>query len=171
MKRREALLTLAGGSLAALAAFLPAPAVAAPIRWQSFAAGSESALRQQQRGRPFVLAFWSVHCPPCRDELALWAGWQRRFPQLRMLLVNTDFDEDLPAAEQLLAKAGAGRLEHWLLADEMVERVRWTVDPAWHGELPMTRFYDAAHQAQTRLGKLDVAATEKLLLQLAGVRQ
>lgn len=171
MKRRDALLTLAGGSLAALAALLPASAVAAPIRWQAFAAGSESALRQQLRGRPFVLAFWSVHCPPCRDELALWAEWQRRFPQLRLLLVNTDLDEELPVAEQILAKAGASRLEHWVLADEMVERVRWTVDPAWRGELPMTRFYDATHQAQTRLGKLDVAATENLLRQLEGTRK
>lgn len=163
MNRRACLRRL--GALAALG--LAAP-LAAAQRWQNFDASSEADLRQQRRGRPFVLAFWSIHCPPCRDELKWWADGQRRYPGLRIVLVNTDADEDLPVAEQLLASSGARRLENRLLADDMVERVRWSVDPAWRGELPMARFYDAAHRASTRLGKLDPATLDQLLSQLAG---
>lgn len=165
MTRRLILRTLLSCGAAAL---LPTPSAMAArsvaIDWKPFRAGSEAALGEKMRGRPFVLAFWSASCEPCREELPRWVRWQRRFPAVRIVLVTTDQGEDLGVAQRLLGSSGAAGLEHWALADEQVERVRWSVDPAWRGELPMTRFYDHVHRLDVRLGRLDPAAVERWLV-------
>lgn len=156
--------------LAALPALWAASAAgAAAPRWRPFVADSEAALRRAEAGRPFVLAFWSVHCPPCRDELPHWARLAARHPALRVGLVCTDYGDDLDLAASV-APAVAGRLEHWAFADEVPERLRWRVDPGWRGELPMARVYDRAHRVEVRRGRLDVAELDRLLHRLAGSR-
>lgn len=165
MKRRSFL-----GLMPALAALPVAAAPAAPARWRPFLAGSEAALRREEAGKPFVLAFWSADCPPCRDELPLWTGAQARWPQLRIALVCTDYGDDLARAAGVLAQTGAQGLEHWAFADELAERVRWGVDPGWRGELPMVRFYDGAHRVEVRRGRLDAGELERALRRVNGVR-
>jgi hypothetical protein len=46
-------------------------------------------------------------------------------------------------------------IETWGFADDYAEPLRWSVDKAWHGELPRTYFFDAAHRADARSGRLD----------------
>ena len=148
-------------ALAALLGLASLPALA--IDWQPFVAGSAAALRENFANRSFVLAFWSVHCAPCRAELADWPGWQRRFPGARVVFVNTDQAEDLPLAEQLLHKLKLAGAEHWTFADEIPERVRWSVLPTWRGELPFSLFYDRRHQPTAHYGRLDAALVERWL--------
>lgn len=47
------------------------------------------------RGRVVVLSFWSIHCPPCLDELPDLIAFQKKYDlkQVRVLTINTD-DED-----------------------------------------------------------------------------
>ena len=49
-------------------------------------------------------------------------------------------------------------LETWAFADAYVERLRWSVDPAWRGEVPRTHLYDARHRLTLRAG--GIAARE-----------
>ena len=54
-------------------------AVAADMR--AFDADSMQAIRTAHGGRPFVLAFWSVHCAPCLGDMADWRELRRRHPR------------------------------------------------------------------------------------------
>ena len=167
MKRRGFL-----GALAATGFWSSVPGHAAELApwpgWRPFVVGSEAVLRRAEAGRPFVLAFWSADCPPCRDELALWVKVQAGWPKLRIVLVCTDYGEDLVRAETLLAQTGAQRLEHWVFADEHAERLRWSIDPGWRGELPMARFYDQGHRVEGHRGRLDAFALDGILRRIIG---
>lgn len=148
-------------ALAASLAVLGLPAAA--VDWQPFAADTPAALRARFADRSFVFAFWSINCAPCRDELADWPAWQKRFPKARVVFVNTDEAADLPAAESFLHKLKLSRAEHWNFADEMPERLRWAVSPSWHGELPFSLFYDRRHQPTTHYGRLDAVTAARWL--------
>lgn len=147
--------------LCALLLLAASGALAAELR--PFDAGSMAAIRAAQSGKPFVLAFWSVHCPPCREELAHWGVWQRRHPQVRIVLVATDDPAERELAASALARHDLDRVDTWVFADPYAERLRWSVDPKWRGELPRTYFYDAAHRAEARSGRLDAAWVENWL--------
>jgi thiol-disulfide isomerase/thioredoxin len=157
-----------GFLLAALLGLASLPALA--VDWRPFVAGSPAALRARFANESFVLAFWSVNCAPCRDELADWPAWQRRFPGARVVFVNTDEPEDLSAAEQLVHKLKLGGAEHWNLADEIPERVRWAVLPSWRGELPFSLYYDRRHQPSAHYGRLDTTLAVRWLADTRGGR-
>lgn len=155
---------------ACAASLLLAAGGASAAELRPFDSGSLAAIRAAQAGRPFVLAFWSVHCPPCREELAHWGAWQRKHPGVRFLLVATDEPADQELAASFLARHDLARVETWAYADAYVERLRWSVDSKWRGELPRTYFYDAGHRAEARSGKLDPAWVEAWLAKQGAAR-
>jgi len=120
-----------------------------------FDAGTLSALRQTHAGRPFVLAFWSVYCEPCRDEMAEWDTIKRKFPSLPIELVATDAPSERALIDTFFAKYPPGPVRKWVFSDAFSERVRYAVDKSWRGELPRSYFYDAAHKPQVKSGKVD----------------
>jgi thiol-disulfide isomerase/thioredoxin len=144
-------------------ALLLAAGGAFPAELRPFDSGSMAAIRAAQAGKPFVLAFWSVHCPPCREELAHWGAWSRRHPGVHILLVATDDPGERELAAAALARHDLDRVETWAFADAYAERLRWSVDPKWRGELPRTYFYDAGHRAEARSGRVDTAWVEAWL--------
>ena len=54
-----------------------------------------------------------------------------------------------------------GPVQHWMFADEFSERVRYSVDKSWRGEMPRTYFFDAAHDAAAHSGLLDRRMVEQ----------
>ena len=61
-------LVAAAGALLALAG-----GAASAIEFKPYGRGSFAELRKQHAGRPLVVHFWSVTCPPCLAELPDWA--------------------------------------------------------------------------------------------------
>lgn len=119
-----------------------------------FDAASLSALRKTHAGRPFVLAFWSIYCEPCRDEMAEWNAIKRLYPSLPIELVSTDAPSERALIDAFFAKYPPGAVQKWVFSDAFSERVRYAVDKRWRGELPRSYFYDAAHNPQVRSGKV-----------------
>jgi thiol-disulfide isomerase/thioredoxin len=152
--------------LALLATFAAPPAVSAG-ELRPFDAKSLTVIRQTQAGRPFVLAFWSIHCAPCKDEIVLFAALKRKYPHVPILLVAADPPEVKAAVVRFLAGQQLGKIELWAFADGFAERVRYAVDPKWQGELPRTYFFDAAHRATARSGALDPEWVEAWFAQAA----
>src|SRR5690606_8645975 len=143
--------------LAAALVLYACTAVRAQDQLRPFNTNSLDAIVQQHAGKPFVLALWSIHCLPCREEMAYWNDLRRRYPQVPIVLVSTDLPEEWGDVRRFLSRYDPGPVERWAFADEYVERLRYAIDRKWHGELPRTSFYDANHVVQGRSGKLDIA--------------
>jgi thiol-disulfide isomerase/thioredoxin len=130
---------------------------AAPPRSEAraFDATSLETIRRAYAGRPFVLSLWSVHCEPCRHEMPLWRELQARYPDVRVVLVAADNPAEGQRIERFLERHDPGPAERWRYADDFEERIRYSIDPKWRGELPRTYFFDAAHRAEARTGVPD----------------
>lgn len=161
--------TLAG-PVGATAPAPTGPQTAGTAELKPFDARSMAAIRAAQRGRPFVLVLWSVTCIPCREELPHWAHWQRAYPGVEIVLVATDPPADAGLIRQALAGSGMPT-RTWAFADDYLERLRWTIDPAWHGEVPRTYLFDAAHVAQGQSGRIDPAKIERWLTAQAALER
>jgi hypothetical protein len=127
-----------------------ATGAAAPLR--DFDAGSTQTIKAAHAGQAFVLVFWSIHCAPCLQEMGQWSGLQRRFPDVPIILVSTDRREERGKVLSTLARFDVRGVQTWAFADDFEERVRYSIDPTWRGELPRTYLYDRSHQAQARSG-------------------
>ena len=136
-------------------ALLAAMVTAKASDTRAFDAGSMKAIKAAHAGRPFVLAFWSIHCSPCIEDMPDWRALQRSHPNVPILLVTTDPPAEHSRAAQILVKHPPGKVEAWAFADDFAERIRYSVDPTWRGELPRTYYFDSAHAVEVVSGRLD----------------
>jgi thiol-disulfide isomerase/thioredoxin len=140
---------LAGGlSVAGLGA-------AAAPELRTFDARSLAAIKQAHAGRPFMVAFWSVSCEPCREEMMIVADLHRRYPKVPIVLVAADAPAHREAVVRFLRGYKLGQIETWQFGDESMERLRYSVDRSWAGELPRSYFFNAKHEATAHSGAVD----------------
>lgn len=85
-------------------------------------------------------------------ELKALGEIRKRNPKLDIVLVAADTPDEIPLTAQLASKYGLGKVEQWVFADEMEERLRFEIDRRWHGELPRTHFYDREHRIEVVSG-------------------
>jgi thiol-disulfide isomerase/thioredoxin len=128
-----------------------------------FDARSLAEIRQANQGRPFILAFWSLHCAPCKDDIGLLTAIHARYPGVAIALVAADGPNEHPEVARYLAQQPLGRIGPWAFADDFTERIRFSVDPEWRGELPRTYLFDGDHQITAHSGLLEAAALEAWL--------
>ena len=128
-----------------------------------FDATSLATLKKTHAGKPFVLSFWALHCEPCRDEMTEWRAVKAKHPALAVELVSTDTPKDAAMIDAYFAKYPPGAVRRWVFADAYTERVRYSVDKTWRGEMPKTYFFDAAHKVEVKSGKVDRAWVESWL--------
>jgi thiol-disulfide isomerase/thioredoxin len=117
-----------------------------------FTAGSFSQVLAARQGKPFILVLWSLDCQYCPTELKILSELKRSHPKLDVVLVATDTVSDAP---QLIARTesyGMGKIEQWVFADDVPERLRLEIDGRWYGEVPRTYFYDQKHQREVKSG-------------------
>lgn len=117
-----------------------------------FAPGSLQKIVAERQGKPFVLAFWSISCTHCPSELKALGALKKAHPKLDVVLVAADSPDDAPQAAKIAQSHGLGKVPQWVFADEAPERLRFEVDPRWHGELPRTYLYDRAHVVEAVSG-------------------
>lgn len=125
-----------------------------------FVRGSHQKIISARAGKPFVIAFWSLACTNCRDDLALFGKLAKKYRNLDLVLVATDSPEQKQEIARTLqqyrlGRAGLGRIESWVFADSYTERLRFEVDPQWYGELPRTYFFDADGRSTAVSGKIN----------------
>src|SRR6202008_3672241 len=126
----------------------------------AFDVSSLDEIRKANAGRPFVLAFWSVHCEPCQRDMPLWSRMRDRHPGVAVVLVATDPPAEHERVKAFLTRFDPGPVERRWFSDDFEERTRYAVDPKWRGELPRTYFFDARHQRVVRSGALDAKWVE-----------
>jgi thiol-disulfide isomerase/thioredoxin len=141
------------GFLLVLLLVLVFPAAAQDLK--PFVAGSIKEIAAARQGKPFILGMWSLTCTHCREELAMLSGLAKKHPGLDLVLIATDTPEESEAISATLRQSGLWGAESWVFADPFAERLRFEIDPKWHGELPRTYLYDPSHKVQAFSGKLD----------------
>ncbi|WP_082878117.1 redoxin domain-containing protein [Methylobacillus sp. MM3] len=118
-----------------------------------FHPASRTAIEQAHAGQPFVLAFWSVDCAYCPEEIRHLGALVRKRPDIRLVLVSVDGMEMKSEVGTKLAEyLPDGKGERWIFAADDPDRLYFAIDRKWHGELPRTYFYDGKGDVQGRSG-------------------
>jgi thiol-disulfide isomerase/thioredoxin len=135
---------------------------------QPFTSASMQKIVAPRQGKPFILGLWSLSCTHCREDLALLSRLAARYPKADLVLIAADSAEESAEAASTLDKLDLHRAERWIFADPFTERLRFSIDRTWRGELPRTYFYEANHRAKIVSGKLNETETEAWLKQHVG---
>jgi thiol-disulfide isomerase/thioredoxin len=151
MTRRLAVFVLLG-------ALLTGGAHAQPLA--PFTATSIKEISASHASAPFVLAFWSLSCSHCPDELAMLGALAGRHGSSAIVLVSTDTPDDRATILATLKRHALTDAEAWVFADPFVERLRYAIDPRWHGELPRTYFMRDGQVARAVSGRVDRSEIE-----------
>jgi thiol-disulfide isomerase/thioredoxin len=104
-----------------------------------FVRGSWKHILNAHAGQPVVVHFWGVTCGPCRLEMPRWGELLQERPDLHLVVINADLvPNEANAVSAMLAQTGLAAAENWMFTDSFVERLRYEIDPRWHGEIPRT---------------------------------
>ena len=148
-------------TLVLLLGFVTAADAAESIRL--FTVGSLDQILAPRAGKPFILVLWSLECQYCRTELKMLSELKRSHPKLDVELIATDTVTDTPQVSARAKSYGMGKVEQWVFAEEMPERLRLEIDGRWYGEVPRTYFYDQQHQREVKTGLINKKFVEDWL--------
>lgn len=121
---------------------------------EDFATQSFAQIKSDYEGKPFVVSLWSIDCAPCRVELKLLGELKNEDAEFPLVVISTDSIENREEAADILESYGLQDIKTWMFADAFVERLRYSVDPLWHGELPRSYFFKADHSFEAHSGVL-----------------
>ncbi|MBL4580449.1 MAG: TlpA family protein disulfide reductase [Gammaproteobacteria bacterium] len=141
--------------------FLCSAPMAVADNFSAFTAESFEEIKSSFEGREFLLGLWSVDCPPCMVELAFMAELVKLNPSIPYVLVSTDPINQRDYSAEFLEDIGMAEKESWIFADSFVERLRFSIDPNWYGELPRSYFFDSDHAMKSHSG----IVSEELLIE------
>ena len=86
---------------------------------------------------PIAIHFWGVTCPACVKEMPLWGNFLKSNPSAKVIFIQVD-DVNLESMQLMLTKAGLQNANNFYVAGPFDERLRYEIDPKWHGETPTT---------------------------------
>lgn len=121
---------------------------------QPFNTDTFKALKEDFAQKAFVVSLWSVDCLPCRVELEMLGQLKKEDPDFPLLLISTDTFDKHEEATYILEDYELDKIQSWMFADAFIERLRFTIDPNWYGELPRSYFYNADHAFTAHSGIL-----------------
>ena len=133
---------------------LPLMAGGAFAEIKLFSIKSWGEIEARYQGEAFIVALWSLECPPCFKELATLASWQKMHPSVNLVLISTDDSALIDDAEMALARYELAQTEQWIFADSFTQRLRFSIDQSWRGELPRSYMYDRNNTRQAYSGTL-----------------
>lgn len=148
--------------IACLACMLVAPPASAASASRAFTARSYVQIVRSHAGRPLIVHFWSMTCEPCRAELATLGALHRRLPAVAIVLINVE-PFSLAAQAVELRRHHLGDTEQWHVIEPLDERLRFSVDPTWQGDIPRTLLISPRGQATRIQGPARAGAIEDWL--------
>jgi cytochrome oxidase Cu insertion factor (SCO1/SenC/PrrC family) len=146
----------------ALAFFSMSATAASTI--QPFEPDSMARIVESQKGKPFVLVVWSLDCEFCQASLQTLAQEKRKRKDLNIVTLSMDPLDD-PQAAALMQKrlAALGMTGNaWAFGAMPPERLRYAIDPKWHGEKPRSYWFNARGEKTAYSGVITPATIEKL---------
>ena len=109
----------------------------------------------KEKGRPLIVNFWSYDCVPCLAEMAEFDHFTQQHDDVMLTLVSTDPWDQMKRIRRTLAKYGPQRFESWVFAHAFIEKIRFSVDRKWRGQLPLTYLVDPDGTRHSLTGAVD----------------
>jgi thiol-disulfide isomerase/thioredoxin len=148
-------------TLVLMLSFVNAASAAESVR--PFTVGSLDQILAPRAGKPFILVLWSLECQYCPAELKMLSELKRSHPKLDVVLIATDAVSDTPQIGARAKSYGMDKVEQWVFAEDMPERLRLEIDSRWYGEVPRTYFYNRKHQREVKTGLINKEFVEDWL--------
>jgi thiol-disulfide isomerase/thioredoxin len=128
-----------------LFAWLAVGSAGAAGKVRAFEADSLQGIVASHAGKPFVLVVWALDCDYCQPSFKALAQAQRR-NKLAVVTIATDRADDPEAVRFIQKKIGATGLstQAWAFGGAPAERLRYAIDPKWHGEMPRSYWFDSS---------------------------
>lgn len=153
--------TIAVGLMLVCFAGRPATAAEPP---RTFDTASWQEILSSHKGQPVIVHFWGFTCGNCMVELKEWGKFAEEHRGTAIAFVNWDrHGADPTRIEKALAKAGLGGVESYTLANGFEEKLRFSVDHDWMGELPYTRLIASDGAVTTFSGAADFESLSRWL--------
>lgn len=140
--------------LVCLLMFVTGIAGAATAPLKPYQAGDWSRLIKAGTGAPMAIHFWGVTCPACVKEMPQWGAFVKRNPNARIIFIQVD-DVSPEMMQKMLNKAGLEKANNYYIASSLDERLRYEIDPQWHGETPTTIFIDKNGKSTRKTGLIN----------------
>lgn len=123
-------------------------------------------LKQKHIGKRWLMLLWSVDCPPCFKELALIEKLRKNHPELAVVLVNADADDEVAnERKSVIEQFQLSSVPHFYFADGNADKSRYLIDKSWHGELPRSYFIEENGKFNGRSGLVSEALLRKWLIE------
>ena len=119
-----------------------------------YQAGDWSALVKTANGAPMAIHFWGVTCPACVKEMPQWGSFIKNNPTAKVIFIQVD-DVSVDSIKKMLNKAGLEKANNFYVATPFDERLRYEIDPKWHGETPTTIMIDKSGKVIRKTGLVD----------------
>jgi len=119
-----------------------------------FEINTRNAIEKKYINQPLIISFWSIDCPYCIDDLKKLGKALSKNTNVKLITVCIDAKESPKKAKRILDQVRLPEHEHYQYAEVDEDKLRYSFDPTWYGELPRTYFYDAAHQVTPLSGKI-----------------
>jgi len=119
-----------------------------------YQAGDWKSIIKSANGGPIAINFWGVTCPSCVKEMPQWGQFIKNNPNAKVVFIQVD-DVSQDSIKKMLNKAGLGKANNYYVAAPFDERLRFEIDPQWHGETPTTITIDKNGKAIRKTGLVD----------------
>jgi thiol-disulfide isomerase/thioredoxin len=129
-------------------------ALADSVSLKPYHAGDWKAIIKSANGGPIAINFWGVTCPSCVKEMPQWGQFIKNNPNAKVVFIQVD-DVSQDSIKKMLNKAGLDKANNFYVAAPFDERLRFEIDPQWHGETPTTITMDKNGKASRKTGLVD----------------
>lgn len=115
------------------------------------------------KDKHFIMLLWSLDCPPCIEEMPVISSFHKKNPAIEIIMVSTDEVSREGEIADLLIETGLQDLQQWVFQSGNYQRIRYSIDPTWYGELPRSYFYQFGKLNKKRSGRLTLRDLEQWL--------
>jgi thiol-disulfide isomerase/thioredoxin len=152
--------------LVILLALLNNPVQADQPNLKPFTTGSYQQILANNANQPFMLVVWSITCSSCLKDMPLLSRIHKKKPELKIIMLAADDISETDQIQAILKKNQLSNIENWGYADENTQKLQFSIDQKWYGELPRTYFFDKAHQREGVSGVLSEADYDARLIKI-----
>jgi len=131
-----------------------------------FTTGSYQQILANNANQPFMLVVWSITCSSCLKDMPLLSRIHQKKPELKIIMLAADDISETDQIQTILKKNQLSDIENWGYADENTQKLQFSIDPKWYGELPRTYFFDKTHQREGVSGVLSEADYDARLIKI-----